>query len=125
MFGIRNVPVIVQQIARQKSVAVAKNPQISTQISSVISYKKDTPNSYNSYRFITHSSAKRSEKPSAETNQSTNGENELTEYHAYDMIHKLSDNERASLSKALSKFNSDKIKSKFQGNSYIHSYKSL
>lgn len=39
----------------------------------------------------------------------------LTEYHAYDMIHKLSDNDRASLSKALSKYNSDKIKSKFQG----------
>lgn len=40
----------------------------------------------------------------------------LTEYHAYDMIHKLSENDRASLLKALNKYNSDKIKSKFQGN---------
>lgn len=39
----------------------------------------------------------------------------LTEYHAYDMIHKLSDNDRAFLSKALSRYNSEKTKSKFQG----------
>lgn len=39
----------------------------------------------------------------------------LTEYQAYDMIHKLSDNERASLSSAINKYDSEKIKSKFQG----------
>lgn len=44
------------------------------------------------------------------------GENDtLTEYQAYDMIHKLSDNERVSLSSALNKYDSEKIKSKFQG----------
>lgn len=41
--------------------------------------------------------------------------NTLTEYQAYDMIHKLSDNDRASLSSALNKFDSELIKSKFQG----------
>lgn len=39
----------------------------------------------------------------------------LTEYQAYDMIHKLSDSDRVSLSSALNKFDSELIKSKFQG----------
>lgn len=39
----------------------------------------------------------------------------ITEYQAYDMIHKLSDKDRASLSSALNKFDSELIKSKFQG----------
>lgn len=39
----------------------------------------------------------------------------LTEYQAYDMIHKLSDSDRTSLSSALNKFDSEKIKSKLQG----------
>lgn len=39
----------------------------------------------------------------------------LTEYQAYDMIHKLSDNDRTSLLGALNKYGSEKIKSKLQG----------
>lgn len=81
----------------------------------IISRTQDTQTTWSSYRFLTHSTANHSEKLSSETPRI--GEYDtLTEYHAYDMIHKLSDNDRASLSKALSKYDSEKIKSKFQGN---------
>lgn len=39
----------------------------------------------------------------------------LTDYQAYDMVHKLTDGDRAALTKALNQFESNKIKSKFQG----------
>lgn len=39
---------------------------------------------------------------------------ELTEYHAYDMIHKLTDNDRKALSTALSRYDSEKTKSQYQ-----------
>lgn len=84
----------------------------------VISHVKDTQITCISCRFFTCSPEKFSGKSTSSSNQTPNiGEYDtLTEYHAYDMIHKLSDNDRASLLKALSKYNSDKIKSKFQGN---------
>lgn len=56
------------------------------------------------------------ENVSNTTDASDTGDSDtLTEYQAYDMIHKLNDNERASLSSALNKYDSEKIKSKFQG----------
>lgn len=60
-----------------------------------------------------HSTVMYIEQPSA--SEQTPKVGELTEYHAFDMIHKLSDNDRKSLSKALSRYDSEKTKSKFQG----------
>lgn len=68
-----------------------------------------------------HSSVNFIEQPPASDQTANVGE--LTEYSAYDMIHKLSDNDRKSLSKALSRFDSEKTKSKFQGEFYSYSYK--
>lgn len=39
----------------------------------------------------------------------------LTDVQAYDMIHQLSDAERAAVTKAINQYESNKIKSKFQG----------
>lgn len=64
------------------------------------------------YRSFTHSSIKFVEQPSTPDQTAKIGE--LTEYHAYDMIHKLSDNDRKALSTALSRYDSEKIKSQFQ-----------
>lgn len=69
-----------------------------------------------SYRFFTHSSVKFIEQSSTPASDQATKTGELTEYHAFDMIHKLSDNDRKSLSKALSRYDSEKTKSKFQGN---------
>lgn len=80
------------------------------------------------YRFITQSTThfenksttKSPESNATSANQSTApsiGEYDtLTEYHAYDILIKLSDNDRDALKKALNKYDSDQIKSKFQGN---------
>lgn len=80
------------------------------------------------YRFITQSTTnfenksttKSPESVETSVNQSTApsiGEYDtLTEYHALDILIKLSDNDRNALKKALSKYDSDQIKSKFQGN---------
>lgn len=81
---------------------------------SVISNKTHaTHTSCGNYRFFMHSSALHIEQPSNTDQPPKIGE--LTEYHAYDMIHKLSDNDRKSLSRALSRYDSEKTKSKFQG----------
>lgn len=39
----------------------------------------------------------------------------LSQYQAYDMIHKLTDQERGSLKNALNQYESDIVKTKFQG----------
>lgn len=86
---------------------------------SVISHVKDTAHTTGvSYRYLTSSAAHNGEKSSSAADQTRSiGEYDtLTEYHAYDMIHKLSDNDRASLSKALNRYGSEKVKSKLQGN---------
>lgn len=74
------------------------------------------------YRCLTRSIV-RLDNAAAATTKSTQNQppnigdfDTLTEYQAYDMIHKLSEKDRVSLSKALSKFDSEKTKSKFQGN---------
>ena len=66
-----------------------------------------------SCRFFMQSSIKYIEQPPA--SDQTDKIGELTEYHAYDMIHKLTDNDRKALSNALSRYDSEKTKSKFQG----------
>lgn len=45
----------------------------------------------------------------------TNDGTTLTDVQAYDMIHQLSDAERAAVTKAINQYESNKIKSKFQG----------
>lgn len=72
-----------------------------------------THGSHGSYRFFMHSSIKYVEQSSASDQTAKIGE--LTEFQAYDMIHKLSDNDRKSLLNALSRYDSEKTKSKFQG----------
>lgn len=47
----------------------------------------------------------------------TNPNEVISDYQAYDMMHKLTDEERKSLKKALSQYESDQVKSKFQGKS--------
>lgn len=127
MFGIRNLSKLTQQLIKTNSTIAAINSThvtVSLQTlsnQSLISHVKDTQTTCISYRLFTHSTVKHTEKSSTNaTHQTPNiGEYDtLTEYHAYDMIHKLSDNDRASLSKALNKYDSDKIKSKFQGKFY-------
>lgn len=84
----------------------------------VISHVSHTQTSYGSYRSLMHSAAKYRDQSSTIASDQTAkiGEYDtLTEYHAYDMIHKLSDKDRTSLSKAISRYDSEKIKSKFQG----------
>lgn len=77
------------------------------------------------YRFSSFSTNNNNDKSSsANQTQSIGDYHTLTEYNAYNMIANLSDNERASLSKALSKYNSDKIKSKFQGK-FLNAYSKL
>lgn len=72
----------------------------------------DTYTSCGSYRSFTHSSVKFNEQPPASDQAGKIGE--LTEYHAYDMVHKLSDNDRKALSNALSRFDAEKTKSQFK-----------
>lgn len=80
---------------------------------SAISHVTDTiDTSCGCYRSFTHSSIKFMEQPPASDQTAKTGE--LTEYHAYDMIHKLSDNDRKALSTALSRYDSEKTKSQFQ-----------
>lgn len=80
---------------------------------SAISHVTHTTNtSCGSYRSFTHSSVKFIEQPPAPDQTTKIGE--LTDYHAYDMIHKLSDNDRKALSNALSRYDSEKTKSQFQ-----------
>lgn len=43
----------------------------------------------------------------------------LTDYQAFDMIHKLTDEDRGALTKALNQYESNKIKSKFQGMDFV------
>lgn len=80
------------------------------------------------YRFITQSTTHIRNKSTTKSPESnTISENHstapsigeydtLTEYHAYDILVKLSDNDRNALKTALSKYDSDQIKSRFQGN---------
>lgn len=74
-----------------------------------------TYTSSGSYRWFTQSSVNYIDQTPA--SDSTPKIGELTEYHAFDMIHKLSDNDRKVLSKALSRYDSEKTKSKLQGKS--------
>lgn len=108
MFVIRN---LVKYHSATKSIACAPVEVLTSQ--NVIINLKIPPNFY---RFFTQKSTS-NETKIANTNPTSNiGEYDtLTEYQAYDMIHKLSDNDRLSLSKALNNYESDKIKSKFQG----------
>lgn len=116
MFGIRHLSRLQQYLTKSNSKVTASLQTLSNR--SVISHVKDTQITCISCRFLTCSPEKFSGKSTSASKQTPNiGEYDtLTEYHAYDMIHKLSDNDRASLLKALSKYNSDKVKSKFQGN---------
>lgn len=52
-------------------------------------------------------------------NKETNPNEVISDYQAYDMVYKLTDKERASLKKALNQYESDQVKSKFQGK-YIY-----
>lgn len=45
----------------------------------------------------------------------TTNSNALTDVQAFDMIHQLSDADRAALTKAINQYESNKIKTKFQG----------
>lgn len=118
MFVIRNL--VKYHSTVTKLIAYAPVEVLTSQ--NVIIHLKIPPNSY---RFFTQKSTtnnqinetKSTETKTANTNPTSNiGEYDtLTEYQAYDMIHKLSDNDRLSLSKALNNYESDKIKTKFQG----------
>lgn len=44
----------------------------------------------------------------------------LSQYQAYDMIHKLTAHERQSLKNALNQYESDQVKSKFQGKKFAN-----
>lgn len=120
MFGIQNLSKLRQYLPKSVLIVARNNSHVTVSLQtqsnhSVISHVKKC----NAYRFFMSSAMKYTGKTS---NQTPNiGEYDtLTEYHAYDMIHKLSENDRASLLKALNKYNSDKIKSKFQGNSLVY-----
>lgn len=122
MFKIRNLPKLAQHLNKFNSafyftsINPCTHPLLNGKNGSVISKAIDTQTTCIAYRFISYSFTKHSDKSSASNQTQNIGDYDtLTEYNAYDMIHKLSDNERASLSKALSKYNSDKTKSKFQG----------
>lgn len=116
MFGIRNLSKLKQYLTKSNSTVTVSLHTLSNRF--IISHVKDTQTTCNAYRFFMCSAVKHTGKSSSTSNQTPNiGEYDtLTEYHAYDMIHKLSENDRASLLKALNKYNSDRIKSKFQGN---------
>lgn len=79
-------------------------------VGSHVTYAANT--SCGSYRSFTRSAIQFMEQPPASDQTPKIGE--LTEYHAYDMIHKLSDNDRKALSNALSRYDSEKTKSQFQ-----------
>lgn len=111
MFKIRNLPKLAQHLNKINSASyfTSINPCTHTLLNaSVISKLIDKQTTCIAYRFVSYSSSNHS-------NKTQNVGDTLTEYNAYDMIHKLSDNERVSLSKALNKYNSDKTKSKLQG----------
>lgn len=113
MYGIKNFSKLPHILTKSNSAATVIEPYIGIQ-----TILPCIPS-----RFITNSIAKccTDKSPSASnTTPNIGGYDTLTEYHAYDMIHRLSDNDRASLSKALSKYNSDKIKSKFQGKFLVY-----
>lgn len=78
-----------------------------------------TATSNGSSRFFMHSAVKYVGQPPDSDQDHTAKIGELTEFQAYDMIHKLSDNDRKSLSNALSRYDSEKTKSKFQGKFHI------
>lgn len=67
-------------------------------------------NSVLAHRF-THSTSTVELKNKVESNESE----PLKDEQAYDMIHKLTDGDRATLTKALNQYESNKIKSKIQG----------
>lgn len=122
MFGMRNLLKLTSHVTKSNFTGINTHEPILLQTlsnHSVISRMKDTHAICISHRLImcSASAAKHSDESSSATHPTPNiGEYDtLTEYHAYDMIHKLSDNDRASLLKALNKYNSDKIKTKFQG----------
>lgn len=129
MFGIRNVwhnHHYIKTFNTSVIRSLNRSAQKSMSCQNVICRTKQMQSSVYSYRYFTKSTInyKNTESSAQFTTKSTNinstpniGEYDtLTEYQAYDMIYKLSDNDRESLSKALSKYESDKIKSKFQGN---------
>lgn len=124
MFGIRNLSKLRSYLPKSNLIVATINSHVTVSFQtlsnhSVISHVKNIQITCNTYRFYMSSAIKHTGKSS---NQTPNiGEYDtLTEYHAYDMIHKLSENDRASLLKALNKYNSDKIKSKFQGNYLVY-----
>lgn len=113
MFGVQKLPILLKHINSHIAVSLLRRNV------SVISHVKDTAHTTGiSYRYLTNSAVHYGEKSSSAADQTRSiGEYDtLTEYHAYDMIHKLSDNDRASLSKALNRYGSEKVKSKLQGN---------
>lgn len=122
MIGLRSLLNLTQSLPKCSSTVTAINSHITVSLQTLsnrfVISTKDTQTTYISCRFFMCSVVKQTGKSSPTSNHTPNiGEYDtLTEYHAYDMIHKLSENDRASLLKALNKFNSDKIKSKFQGN---------
>lgn len=65
-----------------------------------------------SYRFFSHSSIKFTEQSSASDQTAKVGE---LIHDWYDMIYKLSDNDRKALATALTQYDSEKTKSKFEG----------
>lgn len=73
---------------------------------SVISKEKNTHITCIPVRSLMHLAPNKSDQSTSSVSDT------LTEYNAYDMIHKLSENDRDCLSKALSSFEK---KSKFQG----------
>lgn len=125
MFGVQKLPILLKHSSKRYSTLPFKNINSHIAVSllrrnvSVISHVKDTAHTTGiSYRYLTNSAVHYGEKSSSAADQTRSiGEYDtLTEYHAYDMIHKLSDNDRASLSKALNRYGSEKVKSKLQGN---------
>lgn len=127
MFGVRNLINLSSQLAKNSS-TVRISSKLCTNKFVICHVQNTSRRPAYSYRHFTQSSTnyndtttKSSETTKPTENSTPNiGEYDmLTEYHAYDMIYKLSDNDRASLSKALSKYDSDKIKSKFQGKNLL------
>lgn len=124
MLGIRNLRRFPHHYTKLNSSITYSSNLSAWKLSNqnVICHVKNIPKPVSAYRFSTQSTTnyndtttKSSSSPTTNSTSNNGEPDTLTEYHAYDMIHKLSDDERISLSKALSKFESDKIKSKFQG----------
>lgn len=109
MLAIRKLPLSIRYCTKfQSTIVLSPHTTRIQKYCSVINQNKNIQTTCMSYRSIMRLAANKSD-------QSTSQTDTLTEDQAYDMIHKLSDNDRASLSKALNSFEK---KSKFQGEIY-------